>query len=124
MSNNNEHSSNRLIWLAILVTSVIIATISALFIFLQFTGKDYSKIGLKPVSSQVETPVGLGDNNDTSKENLPENPVDFKKLSEINTDIYAWIQIPNTEINHAIVQAGPDHDDFFYLNHKIEGNYE
>lgn len=45
-------------------------------------------------------------------------PIDFEKLWEINPEIYAWIQIPGTEINYPIVQSATDND--YYLNHSIE----
>lgn len=47
------------------------------------------------------------------------SPIDFNKLWEVNEDIYAWITIPDTQINYPIVQS-PD-DDGYYLNHTIDG---
>lgn len=46
-------------------------------------------------------------------------PVDFKELQDINPDIYAWIEIPGTEVNYPIAQSSSD--DAYYLNHTIEG---
>ena len=47
------------------------------------------------------------------------SPIDFDKLKETNQDIYAWIEIPNTQINYPVVQGGDD--DAYYLNHTIDG---
>lgn len=55
---------------------------------------------------------------------LPDNPIDFKKLKKTNSDVYAWIEIPGTEIDYAIAQSSPDKDDLFYLDHNINGDYE
>ena len=33
------------------------------------------------------------------------NPVDFASLKEINEDVYAWLQVPNTKIDYPIVQS-------------------
>ncbi len=55
---------------------------------------------------------------------LPENPINFKKLKKKNKDVYAWIQIPGTEIDYAVAQSSADKDDLFYLNHDINGNYK
>ncbi len=58
-----------------------------------------------------------------AEESVPQSepyvcPVDFKQLSEINEDIYAWIEIPNTEIAYPVVQH-PE-DTLYYLDHTIE----
>ena len=48
-------------------------------------------------------------------------PVDFDKLREINPDIYAWIEIPGTDISYAVLhRAG---DNAFYTNHSEDGAY-
>lgn len=46
-----------------------------------------------------------------------ENPIDFDELAAINSDIYAWIRIPNTKIDYPILQKAGD--DSFYLKHDI-----
>lgn len=52
-------------------------------------------------------------------ENLVENPIDFATLEAINPDIYAWIKVPNTNIDYAIVQSPTD--DTYYQTHDAEG---
>ena len=37
----------------------------------------------------------------------------------MNPDIYAWIEIPGTEVNYPIVQSASDRE--YYLDHTIEG---
>lgn len=46
---------------------------------------------------------------------LMKNPVDFAALQSQNPDIYAWIYIPETDINFPVCQ-NPE-DDSFYLTH-------
>lgn len=46
-----------------------------------------------------------------------ENPINFEKLQEVNEDIYAWIRIPDTNIDYPIVQRAGD--DSFYLKRDI-----
>lgn len=46
-----------------------------------------------------------------------ENPIDFDKLQEINPDIYAWIRIPDTNIDYPIAQR--EGDDEYYLHHDM-----
>ena len=51
------------------------------------------------------------------------NPIDFKKLQKTNTDIYGWIQVPNTNIDYPILQSYAE-DDTFYLDHNMYKGYE
>ncbi len=46
--------------------------------------------------------------------------IDFDKLQEKNSDIYAWILIPGTQINYPILQSTGDEDDDFYLMHNLD----
>lgn len=54
---------------------------------------------------------------------LPKNPVDFTSLTKRNSDVYAWIKIPNTQIDYPILQSYSE-DDSFYLTHNIDKNYD
>lgn len=54
-------------------------------------------------------------------EELPENPIDFKSLKERNDEVYAWIYVPNTDVNHPVVQSKVD--DNYYLNKSIDKTY-
>lgn len=68
---------------------------------------DKVKEDVKEQKEQVEEP---------KKEEIP---IDFASLKQINEDIYAWIEIPDTNIQYPIVQSAED--DAYYLNHTIEG---
>ena len=73
--------------------------------------------------NMVETP---GDNTSSlqnSEEVLPDNPIDFEALKQLNTDIYAYIKIPGTVIDYPVVQATDMKDDF-YLNHGVDRKYK
>jgi len=49
------------------------------------------------------------------------SPVDFDDLREMNPDIYAWLYIPDTEVNYPILQR--EGNDAFYLRHNSNGKY-
>ncbi len=59
-----------------------------------------------PIPSPTEEPVVI--------------PVDFEAAKEINSDIYAWIRIPDTEVDYPILQSAFDVEDSYYLNHTVE----
>ena len=46
-------------------------------------------------------------------------PVDFEELRKINPDIYAWLYIPGTDINHPVLQSLRGDNDF-YLDHRVD----
>ena len=53
---------------------------------------------------------------------LPENPINFSEQVQINDDIYAWISIPNTNVEYPILQS--DEDDLFYLRRGLNKKYD
>lgn len=50
-----------------------------------------------------------------------DNPIDFVALKAENSDIYAWIYVPNTNVNLPVLQHVSD--DNFYLDHNRSGEY-
>lgn len=56
---------------------------------------------------------------DDTIEEVVEIPIDFESLQKRNSDIYAWIQIPETKVDYPIVQH--ESDDSYYLDHTVEG---
>lgn len=51
---------------------------------------------------------------------IPEKNIDWDALKTENPDIYAWIYIPNTQVDYPIVQHPTD--DSYYLNHNLDGS--
>jgi sortase B len=47
--------------------------------------------------------------------------VDFEELKKENSDIFAWIYVPDTNIDYPVCQ-NMDGDDFFYMTHDAFGN--
>ena len=43
------------------------------------------------------------------------NPIDFEALQKENPEIYAWVSIPGTKVDTAVLQSATD--DNYYLNH-------
>lgn len=54
---------------------------------------------------------------------LPDNPVDFAAKQAENPDICAWISIPGTVIDYAVLRSGNDTEENFYLHRDEQRNY-
>lgn len=119
MFTNMKIKKNKAIYaLTAFILIVLIAV--GYFIFLKLTEPNVNyqnfEINVKPTSSTVSS-----ENNETQKK--VDNPIDFTSLQAINTDIYAWIIVPNTNIDYPILQSYSE-DDFFYLSRNIYKQYE
>ena len=51
-------------------------------------------------------------------EGLLEIPIDFEALHGVNEDIYAWIDIEDTNVHYPILQSATD--DSYYLEHTVD----
>ena len=51
-------------------------------------------------------------------------PVDFEELWKTAPDAYAWILIPQTNINYPVCQSGQDKELDYYLSHRPDGTAE
>lgn len=77
----------------------------------------------KDVDSNAESKTANSEKSASSKSADKINgDINFTKLWETNTDIYAWIRIPNTNVDYPILQT--DGDDGFYLEHNYKKEYE
>ena len=50
--------------------------------------------------------------------------VDFETLNAANEDVYAWISVPDTNVDYPIYQSKPDMEEDYYLLHKPDGTYD
>ena len=90
------------------------------------TGKNDSasgNTGEGSADNNKETTLLEKDYQFISDEKIPFEPqvIDFDKLcSETNSDIYAWITIPDTKIDYPIVQHATSNE--YYLNYNLDGS--
>lgn len=78
-------------------------------------GKEYEKLQQEVVKEEpkpVEEP-------EPEPVSTVEIPIDFAALQQQNPDVYAWIQVPGTEVDYPILQSS--NDNTYYLNHTIDG---
>ena len=51
---------------------------------------------------------------------IPEKDIDFAALQEENSDVYAWIYVPGTNVDYPVLQHPTD--DAYYLEHNMDGS--
>lgn len=103
-----------------LILAVILAALAAgQYLKEKNAGKEYEKVR----EEAVQTPEPEEEKKpETEAEETPQKapveiPIDFAGLQAQNPDVYAWIQMPGTEVDYPILQS-PD-DNGYYLDHDI-----
>ena len=91
----------RILLTVVAVIAVIVCIFCILFIVQYVRGKSVSdKLGSGVRTGQVVEPLDPQDDGKYMAIN-----VDFDSLHDINPEIYAWIEVPGTNINYAVVQS-------------------
>lgn len=100
--------SRKKYFIIVLILSIV-ALVSLVLFIKSFYGKNPSdnNFSIKDEHKEIES-------SDNGMKSLVEIPVDFEKMWETNTDVYAWITIPDTNIDYPILQSD---DNTYYLNH-------
>lgn len=89
----------RILLTVVAVIAVIVCVFCILFIVQYVRGKSVSdKLGSDVRSGQVVEPLDPQDDSKYMAIN-----VDFDSLHDVNPEIYAWIEVPGTNINYAVV---------------------
>lgn len=141
---NSKKSSNKTLWIIILILSLLLVSIGLgayAWVYVK-ESVDFSDYRNEPAETRpIPTETGAQNTDPTRGQNpadptqggepgqetqpqLVDNPIDFAGLQKLNPDIYAWIYIPNTDIDLPIFQASADKDDNFYMYHNAKGEYE
>lgn len=100
----------------VIIAAVCIAYIAYYFVSQNKKGRVYDE-----VQKQVNLEPEKEEEPEAKDPEAPKekNPIDFKQLQETNKDIYAWITVPDTNINYPIVQSSWDNT--YYLDNTIDG---
>lgn len=109
-----KYMNRRNIIIAAAVFVVLLASIVLFFIF----GK--RGVGEKK-EAQVKKPLATEAPVVSEAPGVPvTNPIDFNHYWTLNTDIYAYIYIPNTNVDYPMLQHPTDNA--YYLNYNMDGS--
>ena len=109
-----------------ITTIVILSMLSVVIFFCLFSMLHYygNRNSADKVYEEIKKSVDIDITDitiqpDESKEVPQKKNIDFGPLWTINKDIYAYIEIPGTDISYPILQS--KNDNSYYLNYTIEG---
>nr|WP_316614940.1 class B sortase [uncultured Ruminococcus sp.] len=121
-------------WIILLCVSIAVIIGALIFLFLYLNQKDYNGDQLPTSAPVAETTTPQPTASATEKKpvdawghqtsELGDHAPDFDELMEINPDIYAWIYIPNTNVDYPVARSTGDGDDSFYLEHNVYRQYQ
>lgn len=105
--------------LAVIIIIILISVLCVLGYFIYGLYIDNTSVSKyeKPSSSAVSDKEKNSGNNALK---TVKNPIDFKSLKKTNKEAFAWIRIPDTNINYPILQS--EKSDDYYLHRDIYGN--
>lgn len=76
-------------------------------------------------STPIGSTTGVAENTDSTDDEVSEpvyqSPINFDMLTDINTDIVAWLEIKDTLIDYPVLFFSGD-DSYYYLNHDFYAN--
>lgn len=117
MKDRKNSKKNILFVILIIFIIIILAGLGYILyvVFNNYTAvDDYNKVR--------DTAVAATNPSETAKNpDLADNPIDFDSLSEINDEIYAWINVPGTNVDYPVLQSKTS--DYFYLDRDVYKNY-
>jgi sortase B len=99
-----------------LFSALCFAILLALYIPFQIKSTTALSVFPSPLSQPPETALPNINQPQDEKDNFPK--VDWDYWKAINPSIIAWVTVPNTNIDYAVVQA-PANDPTYYLYHDI-----
>lgn len=127
-------------WIAVLIISAVVLATGAYLLISYLTQDDIGREDItsseyptsaprpysKHAQEHTEAPTEPGPVKAYGQtlDELENVDVSFDELMEINPDVYAWIFIPNTNVDYPVAQSLSDWDDSFYLSHNIYKQYQ
>lgn len=114
---SNKPAKKKPWWILIVAAVVVVLIVVAALWFAKWGRQPEPEpvVETKPTAMEVEDV--------TPEVKKVKNPIDFGALQGKNSDLYAWIRMPNTVIDYPIAQSAPDEEEDFYLHHGEDKEY-
>ena len=103
--------AKKIIWGIILAIAMLVIAGATCFIVLHFFSDNDSQDYIKPTEASTG-PMAENHN------------IDWNKLKEKNSDVYSWIYVPGTKVDHVVVQPSKHEHDLYYIDKNLDKDYE
>ena len=134
----DKKPKKKTIWIIVLVISLIVLIAGGIFLYFYFGQKDVKREDFTPTEAATEAPTATPTQAPTEPPTekgpltafgytlaeLGDFDVDFDELNDINTDIYAWLYVPGTDVDYPVAQSIEYKEDDYYLDHNIYRQYQ
>ncbi len=110
-------SKQKKIWIAVAAVAIVVVLAAAAFLI---QANSQNGIPEDAVVQPTTEPVAT-ESPEPTPTARPALEINWQELWDINDEIYAWIDIPGTEMSFPILQRASN--DAFYLRHDIYGDY-
>lgn len=110
----DDNKARRRVWIIILILCLLLFAAALALLVWHLWPKD---------TPAPPAPVDTPTTTTTTEVVLPDNPIDFADLQAKNPHTVAWLEVPGTVINYAIMQSGNDVPENFYLDHAEDRKY-
>lgn len=111
--------TKKILWGVLLIISMLICISTTAYVVINCFLSGNNNNAQYITSESSSTPNDFIENN-----TVEGHSINWSKLQNSNSDAYAWIYIPGTNIDYAVVQATGDETDTFYLSRNLEKEYE
>ena len=102
----------KILLIAVAVISIIACVLCCLYLYQYFRGNHLNK----RIGDQMVTSAAV-----LNSDGQMRIGVDFDALTAENDEIYAWIEVPGTNISYPVVQSAED--DLYYNSHAVDQSY-
>ena len=110
--------AKKIFWIIILVISISAVGIAAFYLTMNYWGGNDNQEFIETTEVAIDT------NPNASKNKVENHNINWKKLKKLNSDVYAWLYVPGTKVDYAVVQPSKKEDDLFYLKRNLKKKYE
>lgn len=132
-----KKKSNKITWIVIMIIAIIIFLLCGGYLVKYFFFDSSNEIQKHHISTPTKASATVDEVPATEETQAPTHSyadrtaklskndfVNFHELMQINPDIYAWIYVPNTNVDYPVAQSGDNDKDGFYLDHNVYKNYQ